>query len=184
MVKATIILKHVLQLPAYQKANAIAIFLSMPGREVSTRDIVLQALQDGKSVFVPYLHPGETPKSKVMDMLQLRDKSDFDALTRDAWGIPSISEDSVDKRRNALGGIGVLNQPLGDQDRSPILDLIFMPAVAFDLSHQRLGHGKGFYDRYLRIYKNALDSCQTGSGMPPLSKNVDPNGEFADSPPL
>ncbi|KIW99921.1 5-formyltetrahydrofolate cyclo-ligase [Rhinocladiella mackenziei CBS 650.93] len=166
--QSAIITKHVLQLPSYQNAKSIAIFLSMPGREVSTRDIVLQAFDDGKSVFVPYLHPGEAPESTVMDMLQLRDMEDFHSLRPDSWGIPSLSKTSVNKRRNALGGIGVSNEPLDGHQCFPILDLIFMPAVAFDQSLGRLGHGKGFYDRYLKTYKDALESSKPGQKMPHL----------------
>lgn len=143
----------------------------MPGREVSTRDIVLDAFEHGKSVFIPYLHPGTIPKCKVMDMLQLRDKHDFHSLKPDAWGIPSLSKDSVDDRKNALGGIGVSKDAMDGREGFPILDLIFMPAVAFDQSHRRLGHGKGFYDRYLQAYKNALDSSQAGRPMPYLGKH-------------
>ncbi|OAL34734.1 hypothetical protein AYO20_05929 [Fonsecaea nubica] len=162
------ITEHVLRLPAYQNAKAVAIFLSMPGREASTQDIVLHALDNGKAVFVPYLHAGETPKSKVMDMLQLQDKDDFHSLCPDAWGIPSLSKDSVERRRNALGGIGISNHNSGYQQDPPSLDLIFMPAIAFDQSHRRLGHGKGFYDRYLSKYKDTLSGSQSGRPMPLL----------------
>ncbi|KIW98329.1 5-formyltetrahydrofolate cyclo-ligase [Cladophialophora bantiana CBS 173.52] len=166
--QSAIITEHVLQMPAYQKAKSMAIFLSMPGREVSTRDIVLHALDSGKSVFVPYLHAGEAPKSKVMDMLQLQDKDDFHSLNPDAWGIPSLSKDSVERRSNALGGIGIWNRSSEDQQDPPTLDLVFMPAVAFDQSHRRLGHGKGFYDRYLSKYKDTLARSQSGRPMPLL----------------
>ncbi len=142
----------------------------MPGREVSTRDIVLQAFEDGKAVFIPYLRREEgAAKSSVMDMLQLKDRDEFHSLTPDAWGIPSLSKDSVDGRRNALGGFGVSNH-LREQKAIPDLDLIFMPAVAFDQSHRRLGHGKGFYDRYLQTYKNALEPYRLGHRMPLLGK--------------
>ncbi|EXJ74805.1 uncharacterized protein A1O5_01501 [Cladophialophora psammophila CBS 110553] len=166
--QSAIVTEHVLQMPAYQSAKSMAIFLSMPGREVSTRDIVLHALDSGKSVFVPYLHAGEAPKSKVMDMLQLQDKDDFHSLSPDAWGIPSLSRDSVERRRNALGGIGILNRSSQDQQDPPTLDLVFMPAVAFDQSHRRLGHGKGFYDRYLSKYKDTLARSQSRRPMPLL----------------
>ncbi|KIW63854.1 5-formyltetrahydrofolate cyclo-ligase [Phialophora macrospora] len=166
--QSAIVTKIVLQMKTYQEAKSVAIFLSMPGREVSTREIVLHALGEGKAVFVPYLHPGETPKSKIMDMLQLQDKDDFQSLKPDAWGIPSLSKDSVGRRRNALGGIGLSNDSLDNQQASPTLDLILMPAVAFDQAHRRLGHGKGFYDRYLSKYKNALDSGSTARPMPVL----------------
>ncbi|KEF54003.1 uncharacterized protein A1O9_09798 [Exophiala aquamarina CBS 119918] len=168
MMKAALITNRVLQSSVYQNAQSLAIFLSMPGREVSTRDIVLQALKDGKEVFVPYLHPGDTPKSRVMDMLQLQDEADFSSLTPDAWGIPSIPSDSVDRRRNALGGLGILNKATDGQTGYPKLHLIFMPAVAFDQSGQRLGHGKGFYDRYLETYKMTLESTQPAGRMPYL----------------
>ncbi|OAP57257.1 5-formyltetrahydrofolate cyclo-ligase [Fonsecaea erecta] len=180
--QSAIITEHVLRMPAYQNAKGVAIFLSMPGREVSTRDIVLHALDSGKSVFIPYLYAGETPKSKVMDMLQLQDKDDFHSLIPDGWGIPSLSKDSVGRRRNALGGIGILNDSVEGQQDPPSLDLIFMPAVAFDHSHRRLGHGKGFYDRYLSKYKDTLSGSQSGRPMPllvgiALREQVLPPGE-------
>jgi len=168
--QSTIITEHVLQMPAYKNAKSIAIFLSMPGREVSTREIVLHSLENGKAVFVPYLRPGEAPKSRVMDMLQLRDTGDFQSLKPDNWGIPSLSTESVDERKNAMGGRGVSNRR--DEKAVPNLDLIFMPAVAFDRSHRRLGHGKGFYDRYLQTYKDALDPNQAGQKMPYLGNEV------------
>jgi len=170
--QSTIITEHVLQMPAYKNAKSIAIFLSMPGREVSTREIVLHSLENGKAVFVPYLRPGEAPKSRVMDMLQLRDTGDFQSLKPDNWGIPSLSTESVDERKNAMGGRGVSNRR--DEKAVPNLDLIFMPAVAFDRSHRRLGHGKGFYDRYLQTYKDALDPNQAGQKMPYLGNQIAP----------
>lgn len=170
MVQAAVITKHVLQMPAYRDAKSIAIFLSMPGKEVSTSRIVLQAFEDGKSVFVPYLHAGGEPKSKVMDMLELRDRDDFQSLKPDAWGIPSLSKDTVNQRNNALGGVGIENVSSQDQKGVPSLDLIFMPAVAFDRSHRRLGHGRGFYDRYLQTYKNAIESSKVQRTMPYLGK--------------
>jgi len=142
----------------------------MPGREVSTHDIVLHALDHGKLVFVPYLHAGEGTKSKVMDMLQLQDWNDFRSLKADAWGIPSLSKDSVNHRSNALGGFGPSNKYSDGQQASPLLDLVFMPSVAFDQAHRRLGHGKGFYDRYLSRYKAALESSGFSRPLPFLGK--------------
>jgi len=142
----------------------------MPGKEISTHDIVTNALDNGKSVFVPYIHPGEAPKSKVMDMLELRDRKDLESLQADAWGIPSLSEESIPERKNALGGRGIANQSVVEQQGSPALDLIFMPAVAFDRSHRRLGHGRGFYDRYLSQYKSHFEAHMSEPTMPALGK--------------
>ena len=165
---ASIITRQVLKMKKYQNARSISVFLSMPGKEVSTQDIALDALRNKKHVFVPYIHAGEG-KSKVIDMLQLRDEEDLNSLKPDSWGIPSLDADSVGQRNNALGGMGIA------PTASPELDLIFMPAVAFDRFHSRLGHGMGFYDRYLQTYRKAVD--QADGKMPVL-------GESAQTPSL
>ena len=142
----------------------------MPGKEVSTREIVLDAFKQGKAVYVPYIYAvGEgKSKQKVMDMLRLRDQTDFDSLIPDGWGIPSLDTDSVQQRDNALGGSGLLKDTEPPANSSPDPDLIFMPAVAFDQSRNRLGHGKGFYDRYLQKYHKA--TARTERDMPRLGR--------------
>lgn len=157
-------------MPEYQKARAISVFLSMPGKEISTREIVLDAFDKGKGVFIPYIYAiGEGKnKDRVMDMLQLRDQSDFESLVPDSWGIPSLDNDSVNWRGNALGGVGLQRDAEPPSNAAPELDLVFVPAVAFDQAHRRLGHGKGFYDRYLQKYHS--DSSRSGQPMPKLGR--------------
>lgn len=47
-----------------------------------------------------------------------------------------------------------IEEPCGDDTVNPsILDLIIVPAVAFDKDGNRLGRGKGFYDRLLNHTK-------------------------------
>lgn len=159
-----------LSLSAYENARAISIFLSMPGREISTNGIVIDALRNGKKVFIPYIHPSEDdPKSKVMDMLRLKDESDLQGLKPDAWGIPSLSADDIDLRENAIGGSGISSLPATSLARSN-LDLIFMPGMAFDMLNHRLGHGKGFYDKYIsRLQQSGTDEMSTRS-RPTLGK--------------
>ncbi|KAH8597231.1 hypothetical protein B0O99DRAFT_508356 [Bisporella sp. PMI_857] len=139
----------------YQKAKRIGIYLSMPTGEVQTDAIVRDALANGKQVFVPYLHKTEnpspgTPKS-VMDMLELHSLSDYVALERDSWGIPTISANTIIQRERIL------------TKGSRALDMILVPGVAFDVdpktgSIRRLGHGKGYYDYFLFRYKEGLKS--------------------------
>ena len=138
----------------------------MPGKEASTKEIVLDALRSGKRVFVPYVYSHGNSASKSMDMLQIADESDLKSLKPDSWGIPSLSKDSLGNRLNALGGQGIEDGAAGDRPNEPTLDVIFMPAVAFDPSHNRLGHGKGFYDSFLSRYQGAAKV--TGSSMPLL----------------
>ncbi len=39
-----------------------------------------------------------------------------------------------------------------------VLDLVFVPALAADINLNRLGYGKGFYDRFLSSLKNSTKS--------------------------
>lgn len=161
-------------MPEYQAAKRISIYLSMPSGEISTAEIVHDALKSGKKVFVPYTHKlqnaqAEQPSS-IMDMLQLHSLADYDSLKPDKWGIPSLNADSVSSRENCFGGNGVSDERTIIQEGGGTgLDLIVMPGMAFDTKFGRLGHGKGFYDFFM---ERCLRHCRknASSRMPFLGK--------------
>jgi 5-formyltetrahydrofolate cyclo-ligase len=147
-----------LNLSEYKKAKSLSIYLSMPASEAQTDLLVKGALSSGKKVFVPFLYsPSQEPpdggkKRKVMDMLRLNSLQEYENLARDAWGIPSLSAESVKDRENAMGGKGLTlvgDGTTGSEDDLGGLDLVVVPAVAFDAQMNRLGHGAGFYDAFL-----------------------------------
>jgi hypothetical protein len=116
----------------------------MPAREVSTHDIVVHAITHGKTVFVPYIYRNQNSQKSVsmMDMLALHSKEDLESLRPDAWGIPTLDEDSVAGRENALSahrmGISATTDQCtssGSEVRG--LDLILVPGVAFDTRNGR-----------------------------------------------
>lgn len=132
----------------YQRAQRIAIYLSMPTGEVQTDELVRNALASGKQVFVPYLYKSRDPVTEklrsVMEMVDLQSVHDYESLERDNWGIPTISKDTVEAREHILRD-------------GKSLDLMFMPGLGFDPRPdgqpiKRIGHGKGFYDRFLHAY--------------------------------
>ncbi len=95
---------------------------------------------------MPYLHRNPPPPSpdlpaRVMDMVRLRNLQDYESLTPDRWGIPSVDPATVHERQRILGG------PDAQHSEKALLDLILMPGVAFDMSPEngsirRLGHGE------------------------------------------
>lgn len=146
-------------------------YLSMPKGEVSTTDIIRQALVQRKKVFVPYIHKSSesATSNPYMEMFALRSQEDLDNLQSDSWGIPTLEKASLDSRENALGGFGPSgNYDLKNNNVFEGLDLILLPGVAFDQSGQRLGHGKGFYDRFLKDYWELAARKNTNAKMPYL----------------
>lgn len=150
----------------------------MPNREISTTEIVLDALSKDKKVFIPYIYTDKTdPKSKVMDMLRLKDEDDLWALKPDAWGIPSLSADNVDHRENLVGGFGP-SDSIPDPSTQPAVDLVFMPGMAFDQHNHRLGHGKGFYDKYISRLQQGGPTETSSRSRPALSNHLFSNIAF------
>jgi 5-formyltetrahydrofolate cyclo-ligase len=144
--------KKIIEFKPYQESKRIGIYLSMPTGEIQTDPIVHHAIASGKKVFVPYLHKNRTPSPdtprSVMDMVDLSSLSDYDSMTRDSWGIPTIGADTIGQREHILKDSTNESEPL---------DMILMPGVAFDIDPKggfirRLGHGKGFYDYFLHRY--------------------------------
>lgn len=78
-------------------------------------------------VFVP------SYREKKMVMLRVRDWNDVESLPLTKWNIKQPTDDG--KREEALQNGG--------------LDLILLPGVAFTKNGARLGHGMGYYDKYL-----------------------------------
>jgi 5-formyltetrahydrofolate cyclo-ligase len=67
-------------------------------------------------------------------MVELGSMQDFESLAKNSWGIPEPSPS--DGRLDCFQANG--------------LDLILMPGLAFDTNGNRIGYGKGYYDRFLQ----------------------------------
>jgi 5-formyltetrahydrofolate cyclo-ligase len=160
----------ILSLPQYQKAQRLGIYLSMPTKEAQTSTLVTHALENGRKVFVPYIHHPPNSPRKVIDMLHLRSLDEFNGLERDSWGIPTLPKDGLEARENAMGGMGlgdgemleVTEDGEGRTGEEGTLDLVVVPGVAFDEGMNRLGHGGGFYDGFLERF------CSDGTQKPYL----------------
>jgi 5-formyltetrahydrofolate cyclo-ligase len=137
----------VLHHPAYQKAEKVSIYVSMEKGEVNTDQLCRETLALGKKLYVPrFAKTAQESDQKVgfevdMKMLRVGDWNDFEAMVMNRWGI-----------REPESIIGKLQREdaLDTESGGDGLDLILVPGVAFDRAKGRLGHGKGYYDRYIQ----------------------------------
>lgn len=120
------IFERLVQMPSYQKAQAILCFVSTP-IEVNTLRILNRAFEDGKTVAVPKC----LDRKGTMDFFVIR------SLQELVPGEFSLMEPDPDRA------------PVLRQYRNSIC---ILPAFAFDADGYRLGFGKGYYDRFLRRY--------------------------------
>ncbi|KIK25989.1 hypothetical protein PISMIDRAFT_95793 [Pisolithus microcarpus 441] len=128
------IIAKVMALPAFQSSRTFSCYLSMPTAEVQTASLITDILTDNrKKLFVPII----VSESDHMDFVRLHDEQDYRNLPIGLWGIP---------------------QPTTQWNNEKHLDVILLPGrwrVAFDRSLSRLGHGKGYYDKFLSSYITA-----------------------------
>lgn len=119
------IVRRLLAIPEYKEAETVFCFAGT-AREIDTRPILKDALSAGKTLCVPLCTgPG------VMEARQI---TALNQLTPGAFGIL---------------------EPPADAPVVPVdaIDFAVLPCVTCSHGGQRLGHGGGYYDRFLSHYR-------------------------------
>lgn len=115
------IAERVISLPEFSRARVVGCYVALP-HEVQTADLIARCWRAGKKTCVPA----------------------FDATARGylwAW---------LDDGEPMVKGPAGIPQPETMRKALPAeLELMVVPAVAFDRAGRRLGHGGGHYDRLL-----------------------------------
>lgn len=159
-----------LQMDAYAECKNLLLYASY-GSEVDTYDILEQALLDGKLVFFPKVVGEE------LIFYQVNNREDLKPGYR---GIPEPDE-NLDKKSH---GSGINRIPTIWNPNYAKTTLLIYPGVAFDKAHNRLGYGKGFYDRFTNWCKEkgqipenlALAyTCQIFQEIPVWKQDAKPN---------
>ena len=75
--------------------------------------------------------------------------------------VPKISNNELthiainDKTEFSLNEYGIKEPNNGNHFIIENLDIIFIPLLAFDMEGHRVGYGKGYYDRFLKLTNNS-----------------------------
>lgn len=113
-----------LSLPQLEQARTVLLFYGV-GKEPDTRPLIRALLCQGKRVALPRCMPGRQMEMRLVE--------DLDGLIPSAYGIPEPGE--------------------GHQLVTPTkIDLVLVPNLCCDRAGHRLGHGGGYYDRWLAGY--------------------------------
>lgn len=112
-------------LPEYRRAKCVFFYVSRP-EEVDTHALIDAAIAEGKRVAVPR----SDLKTRKLTFYEIRDrKSDL------VPGVFGLLEPDSGKLKAVAAAEA---------------DFVVAPGVAFDRNNRRVGHGAGFYDRFLK----------------------------------
>lgn len=116
---------HLLAMPEYQAAGTVFCFVGV-GQEVDTRPILRDILEAGKTLCVPLCTgPGQMEPRRVTAL---------DQLLPGTHDIPEPPAESPGLQPDEV-------------------DFAVLPCVTCDRAGRRLGHGGGYYDRFLARYR-------------------------------
>jgi len=137
--QSTIITGRLVELDDIRKAATIMVFLNF-GSEVRTDGLISWGWERGKRIVAPLCFP----ETREMAPCVIHDFSD---LETGHYGI---------REPKAAGALVVPHEEI---------DVVLIPAVAFDRQGRRVGYGGGYYDRFLPLVPRAarigmIFSCQ------------------------
>ena len=124
-----VIIEKVCALPAYQSAQTVLAYSGF-GSEIETQTLIEQIITDGKIAVLPRV-------DRVTQSLILHSVNGPGELVASKWGIrePPVEAPTVS---------------------ASAIEFILMPGVAFDRTGNRLGYGRGYYDKLLTSVDPAL----------------------------
>jgi len=123
--KSAVIVSKLFETGEYKRAKTVVFYASKEG-EVNTMPAIKRALGE-KTVLVPFVSGGEIIPVRIRSPRELAPGS---------FGVPEPVKEVVEKKENRF---------------SPgRADLVIVPGVAFDEKGNRIGYGKGYYDKFLK----------------------------------
>lgn len=123
--KVKVLKKKLFSLKEFKKAKCVMFYVSKH-YEVDTHEMIDDSISMGKKVVVPITLKEE----KILKPSELKDREK--ELIRSHYGIHQPGEEHI--------------RPVPLEE----LGLMIVPGLAFDRSGHRLGHGGGYYDRFLK----------------------------------
>lgn len=123
--KNSLIFEKLFSLQEFSRANNIGVYISF-NNEADTRKIIEKLLSENKNVFAPVMDFGNEHFSYAK-------LSSLENLTENKYGVLEPTE------KNSV--------------EASEIDLFLVPGAAFDSQRNRIGWGKGYYDKFFNKNK-------------------------------
>lgn len=121
--KSNEIFNKVIITEVFKESKFIAIYKNIES-EVDTNELIKYSLKIGKIMCLPKVEENELKFYKINSICENLEKSKFG-----------------------------IEEPKGEKENlvdNNLIDLVIVPGVCFDTEKNRLGFGKGYYDRFLK----------------------------------
>ena len=126
------IYQQLFNLPEFKKAKTILAYVSCQ-HEIDTQPLLTSCLSSEKQLLLPKINRKN--------------------ISLHIYPITNLEQDLV------CGPYANILEPKGHTETFPkdqVIDLIIIPAMAFDKKGQRLGRGMGYYDRFLLSHPESI----------------------------
>mmetsp|Transcript_20939 Transcript_20939/g.49735 ORF Transcript_20939/g.49735 Transcript_20939/m.49735 type:complete len:636 (-) Transcript_20939:237-2144(-) len=161
--QSTKVWKQVMELDVYKSASSVGLFLSMPKGEINTDYIIEDCIRQNKQIWVPEVGPNfENPDMDLRKVILVDSDDENQKLFHklwptNKWNIPEPPSDMP----------FIVARP-GD------IDLLIVPGLGFDTARNRLGQGKGYYDRFIAKMNDNASSSHNQKTMPLVAVALTP----------
>mmetsp|Transcript_9178 Transcript_9178/g.18052 ORF Transcript_9178/g.18052 Transcript_9178/m.18052 type:complete len:227 (-) Transcript_9178:155-835(-) len=141
--------ENAVKIPQALEAKRVCIYLAMKN-EAQTDVILDWAFGAEKRVFVPKVTGMGSEDMVMPELMSLEELASLERM--EPWGIPEFRLDQLVDRPDGF-----------NSTPDDLIDVVFTPGVAFTKDGFRCGHGRGYYDCFLK----KLQKSRKEAGMPP-----------------
>lgn len=115
----------------------------------------------GKKIALYFSHKGEVDLSYLKEYLIKNKAVCFYPITHPDEICMGVYDSGIDESKQCKKGAMGIQEPKNEPGEFEKMDYIFLPGICFDINGNRIGYGKGYYDRYLVNYKNVTTGNTT-----------------------
>jgi 5-formyltetrahydrofolate cyclo-ligase len=147
------VLEQLLTHEWFASSRCVCCYIPMAGKELDTYRLLHAILGSGRQCLVPRVFGNGAAE---MAMLPLASVEELESLPKNKWGIPEHPAETLRAQRggdvdHATGVVSALEAQI---------DLLVVPAVAYDRAGHRLGQGRGYYDSFLQRLRAAQEGSE------------------------